>query len=580
MKHYLFCLMLACASTSMAATWSFAGGYIYFDNSQTQWDKNIYLIIGKSTYSSVYPMTLDREDTTRFVASLPSSGWSDAEYMAVINSSNWNKGNFGYDELKNASNYTAAYTAGLSATADQRYLLTPSGKDNGCKIALTWLGNDKPINFDYTEKNNCQKLDTTAELVTLIFSTSSRRFNVNMDDIERIYVNGSISMWNSSDPKYILPVRSSDGCFFGTFRIRDLQRRGNSGQPEFVYRVVKKDGSDYTCRAYSEWESGIDERLIFENNGQNMLILFPGDDLTEIAKRKEVAKYIKPLSEFCLYDSTDIAHLTNFRRVPATKHLYRSYHPYKPDRAQYDTEHERMVRLAQLGAQYGIHSDIALSGNETGKAGNKYTCGGIEYTITIPTYYQPIINNNDVLYVGTANGHTPDYISAVFRTNDTLFGQWMQEVVRFIGDDAHPAPFQIHCSLGADRTGAFSATLAALCGASWEEIAADYHQTSNLQIQEYRHPNCVRYELYLLTGEWPENFTPTNKAGLTLGEAVAKHFIDEGYLTQEEIDRAVKKLTESLPTAIESLTTDFQSTKYLTSEGVRIGKYDLLGRAL
>jgi len=253
-----------------------------------------------------------------------------------------------------------------------------------------------------------------------------------------------------------------------------------------------------------------------------------------------------------LNDSATIAHLTNFRRVPGTQHLYRSYHPYKGDRPQYDTEHERLVQLAKLGAQYGIQSDIALSGNATSHAGEKYTCGGKEYTFTIPEYYQSIIKNNNVLYVGTANGHTPDYNSAVFRTNDTLFGQWMQEVVCFI--NSHPAPFQIHCSLGADRTGAFSATLAALCGASWEQIAADYHETSNLRIQEYRHANCVRYELRLLTGEDPANFAPTNKKGLTLAQAVAKHFIDGGYLTQKEIDDAVDKLRgKTDPTNLDQL---------------------------
>ena len=230
-----------------------------------------------------------------------------------------------------------------------------------------------------------------------------------------------------------------------------------------------------------------------------MLLLLPGDDIAEIGRRGDTAKYIAPLSAFNLKDSADIAHLTNFRRVPATRHLYRSYHPFNPDRPQYDTEHERMEHLAALGAQYGIKSDIALSGNETGKVGNKYTCGGKQYTVTLPAYYQDIIKNNNVLYVGTANKQTPDYNTAVFRTNEEKFGQWMQEVVRFI--NSHPAPFQIHCSLGADRTGAFSATLAALCGASWSQIAYDYHMTSNLQIQEYRHANCVRYELYLLTGE-------------------------------------------------------------------------------
>ncbi len=563
MKHLFFTLTLGVATLAHAANWSFSGGYVYFDNSQTHWTKNIYLIIGKSTYSSVYPMTMDSEDTTRYVASLPHSGWSDAEYMAVISNSDWQKGNFGYNELKNASGYTAKYTAGLGASADQRFLFTPASGSNGTNISLTWLGDNMPIHFADDEKNNCQKLHADKGLVTVIFSTSSKRFNISADNIERVFLNGSVSIWNESDPHYVLPVRSSDGCFFGTFPLRDLQRRGNSGQPEFVFYVVKKDGSDTTAVASTSWQGAIDGRLLFVNNGTNMLLLLPGDDIAEIGRRGDTAKYVAPLSSFNLSDSADIAHLTNFRRVPATRHLYRSYHPFCPDRPQYDTEHERMVQLAALGAQYGIQSDIALSGDETGKVGNQYTCGGQQYTVTIPAYYQNIIDNNNVLYVGTANGHTPSYNDAVFRTNEEKFGQWMQEVVQFI--NAHPAPFQIHCSLGADRTGAFSAILAALCGASWSQIAQDYHMTSNLQIQEYRHANCVRYELYLLTGEWPEVFTPTSQqTGRTLAQAVAQHFIDGGYLTQNEIDACVRKLTGTpTPTALAKQPTAIRVSKQL-----------------
>jgi len=544
-------LMIA---TLHAATWSFSGtSYVYFDNTQTKWSGvNLYLIIGKSTYSSVYPMTLDAADTTKYFTSLPSSGWTDAEYMAVIGNSDWKKGNWGYDELKNATFYTAAYTSGLTASDKQKFSLTPQSAENGCKIQLDWVQNDFTINFGDSAKNNCQLLDADKGLVTLIYSISEKRFNKKASDLSEVYVKGSVSMWQSDDPNYRLAAWSSDGCLFRVFRLSDLQRVGNSGQPEFIFHVVPKTGDTYDERSHSSWQGGIDERLVFINNGENMMILLPGDDITEIAQRKEFAKYIAPLTDFAdLNDSATIAHLTNFRPVPATVNLFRSYHPYNPDRSQYDTEHERMVQLAKLGKKYGIKSDIALSGNCESKAGEKYKYD-TRYTITIPEYYQSIINNNNVLYVGTANGHTPDYNTAVFRTNDTLFGQWTQEVVRFI--NTHPAPFQIHCSLGADRTGAFSAILAALCGASWEEIAANYHETSNLRLQEYRHPNCVRYELYLLTGEWPEVFAPTSpKSGRTLQEAVAEHFINHGYLTQSEIDTAVLKLQgKDTPSALHS----------------------------
>lgn len=581
----LFITCVACAM-SMAGNWSFSGtSYVYFDNSVTQWQGvNLYLIIGKSDYSSVYPMSIDASDTTKYFTSFPASGWGDAEYMAVIGNSDWHKGNWGYNELKNATYYTAKYEAGVNVSDKQKYLLTPQSKSNGCTIKLNWVANDFQITFADTEKNNCQRLDATNGLVTIIYSTSSKRFNTSRDNINDVYVKGSVSIWNSEDPNYRLGPWSSDGCMFRVFRISDLQRLGNSGCPEFIFHVNQKDGNSYDTRSHSSWQGGIDERLVFINNGENMCILLPGDDIEEIGQRKEEAKYIAPLSDFKdLTDSATIAHLTNFRRVPATKNLFRSYHPYKGDRPHYDTEHERLVQLAILGQQYGIRSDIALSGNEESHHGEEYECGGKKYKFAIPEYYQSIIDNKNVLYVGTANGHTPDYNTAVYRTDEQYFGEWMQEVVRFIGD--HPAPFQIHCSLGADRTGAFCATLAALCGASWQQIAADYHETSNLRIQEYRHENCVLYELRLLTGEDPKNFNPTNKAGLTLAQAVAKHFIDGGYLTQEEIDRAVAKLKGSDQPTDERTAIVPSDIKKIVRNGHLVicqtnQMYDVLGRCL
>lgn len=542
----MFCLVLLLGTDGSiwAGTWSFAGGHIYFDNSQTQWqDEHIYLVIGKSTYTSVYPMRPSTE-ANLYVCALPHQGWGDAEYMAVIGHHNWTSGNYGSDQLTNATHYTGLYTAGLTSRAAQGFLLTPASAVNGTSLSLSWRGDTYGVSFSDTEKNNCQKVNAADSTVTLIFSTSSKRFNKSASQISKVYAYGSISMWNDQDEAYRLYDLSTDGCLYRTFRFSEVERPGNSGQPEFLFHVFLTDGSSYKCRSHSSWTGGIDSRLVFVNNGENMMIAWPDDDLNELTARKQQAQYVRPLSDFVLTDSVDQHRISNFRAVPGTTRLFRSYHPYKPDRAKYDTEHMRLFWCDSLATAAGIRSDIALSGNETAHVGETYTCGGQTYTITIPAYYQAIIDSDNVCYVGSANGHTPDYNHAVYETHGERFAEWIQEVVRFI--NAHPAPFQIHCSLGADRTGAFSATLAALCGATWEQIAADYAETSNLQIQEYRHPNCVRYELSLLTGMQPE-------ACLNLSRAVADHFIDGGYLTQAEIDACVRKLTgRDMPTGCEA----------------------------
>lgn len=534
------------------AAWSFSGGYIYFDNSQTQWnDGSIMLIIGKSTYSSVYSMTEDTEVTDRWVCPLPTSGWSDAEYMAIISASKkWDSGYFGPDNLTNATHYSATYTAGLSASAGQGYLLTPQSADNGCKLKLTYLGTGYTgITFADSEKNNCYKIDAAKQQITFIFSTSSKRFNTPYSEISKVYVYGSVSAWDNADQAYLLTGYSGDGCFYRTLPFSAIERPGNSGLPEFLFHVYKKDGSDYTVRSHSSWEGGIDSRLVFINSGENMVVAMPGDDLDEIAARCQEAKTVKPLADWNLADSMEQARISNFRRVPGTQHLYRSYHPFDPSRPEYDTEVERLHYVNYFATRFGIRCDIALSGDETSHAGQTYSCGGKTYTVTIPDYYQSIIQNNNVLYVGTGNGHTPSYNHALYYSDGERFAQWIQEVVEFILHDAHPVPFQIHCALGADRTGAFCATIAALCDATWDEIAEDYSRTSELRVQEYRHPNTIRYCLRHMCG-----VDPATDSGFN--EAVKQHFIQGRWLSSAQIAQLKQKLNASgQPTSIPSCRT-------------------------
>lgn len=558
MKRIVIIAVALLCCWQMFAAWSFSGGCIYFDNSQTQWnDGSIMLIIGKSTYSSVYPMMSDPNTTDRWMCDLPTSGWSDAEYMAVISGSkSWKSGNFGPDNLVNAKHYSAAYTAGLSSTAGQGFLFTPQSTENGCTLKLSYLGTGYDgITFSATEKNNCYKIDETNKQITFIFSTSSKRFNISKSEISKVYVYGSLSVWDKTDEGYRLTNYSSDGCFYRTMSFTEAERVGNCGQVEFLFHVVKADGSDYDVRSHSSWEGGIDSRLVFDNK---MLVAMPGDDLDEIAQRWAYAKYVKPLSEWNLTDSMEQARISNFRRVPGTRHLYRSYHPFDPSRPQYDTEVQRLNYVRHFAEQFGIQSDIALSGDMTANAGKTYSCGGKEYTITIPEYYQSIIAKNNVLYVGTQNGHTPSYNHSLYYSNEERFAEWIKETVEFIIDDAHPVPFQIHCALGADRTGVFSATIAALCDANWEDISYDYYRTSELRVEEYRHPNTIRYSLRHMCGTDPATDN-------TFNDAIKQHFIQGGWLTANQIAALKAKLNSqnNPPTALEYNPSAVTNHKYL-----------------
>ena len=455
-KRFLF-IILVCSLglQTFAASWSFSGGYMYFDNSQTQWsDNSLMLIIGKSDWSGVYEM-MPADEPGLWYCALPSSGWSDAEYMAVIGGSTvWAKGAWGSENLKNATHYSAVYTAGLKSSAGQGFLFTPETTENGCRLKLTYRGEDfSGKSFGTTEKNNCYLIDAEKQLITFIFSTSEKRFNINRSDIRKIYVYGSITAWDNADEAYRLNGYSDDGCFFRTFPLSAIEAVGNSGQPEFLFHVFKTDGSDYTVKSSPSWTGGIDYRLLFKNGGgENMVVALPGDDLDEIYARNLKAQDVRKLAQWDLTKEEEQKKISNFRCVPGTTQLYRSYHPFDPSRPEYDTEERRLFWVAQNADAAGIQCDIALSGDMTGHAGKTYSCGGHTYTITIPEYYKAIIDKERVLYVGTANGHTPGYSDAIFHSDGERFAQWIQETVEFILSDKHPAPFQIHCALGSDRT--------------------------------------------------------------------------------------------------------------------------------
>lgn len=552
-------LLIACLVSVYvsAATWSFSGGYIYFDNSQTQWtDECFMLVIGKADYSSVYemcpidnPKSGNAQVTSNWwYTALPSSGWSDAEYMAIITGSTpWRKGTWGQDNLVNANHY-AVYTAGLTANANQGFQFAV----NDHTLKLTYLGDSyHGVSFTDAEKNACYKLDATNQTITFIFSTSAKRFNTSRSAVSRVYTYGSVTAWDQTDEAYRLNGFSDDGCFFRTMPLSAIERIGNSGQPEFLFNIIKygdnySEQNGYTDRAHSSWP-GVDTRLLFDNNGVNMIVALPGDDLDEIHSRSIEAQKVDKVADIDLTNPAEKARIANWRRVPNTKHLFRSYHPYDPSRANYDTEERRLYWVAQLATQAGINCDIALSGDCTGHAGRTYTCGGKSYTITIPDYYQTIISNNRVLYVGTINGHTPSYSEVLYKSNGERFAQWIQETVNFILDDAHPVPFQIHCALGSDRTGAFCATIAALCDATWDEIAADYEATSNMHVNEYRHRNCIRYCLRHMCGVDPATDASFN-------EAVKQHFINGGWLTAAQIE-ALKHKLNGETTDLESINT-------------------------
>lgn len=419
---------------------------------------------------------------------------------------------------------------------------------------------------------DCQMVDSAAHTVTLIFAPDRIEMPCPADSIKDVFVYGSITEYGDWWPGYQLDNINEQGCYYHTFSYEELSRPGNSGQPEFLFLVgLIDDSTSYAILPDTIGPHAIDRRRIFVNNETWVLITYPDGadyfttDLDELYARCQEAQYVRPLADYDLTDSIDQHRISNFRLTPGTRNLYRSYHPYYPDQPQYDTEIERLYWVAELARQAGIRSDITLSSNKSSKVGEKIaTSGDDTIVVSIPDYHQALIDSGNILYVGGATGRVPSAGQCYYHSEDIHFAAWMKEVVEFIIDTIHPMPLQIHCALGADRTGMFCATIAALCGADWQHIMADYQETGNMKIQTYRHPNRLRYAMQRLTGLNPDRCTAAE-----LSAAIRAHFVNMGVLTNEQIDRMVARLTEEdIPLALPAV-------PLFSGEGA---SYDVLGR--
>ena len=109
----------------------------------------------------------------------------------------------------------------------------------------------------------------------------------------------------------------------------------------------------------------------------------------------------------------------------------------------------------------------------------------------------------------------------------------MAEVIRFIG--SHPGPYYVHCRLGTDRTGVVSANLAALCGASWNEIASDYQKTNDMGIKEFRDYRLLQYSFEKMLGKKISEIEDLQKE-------ISGYYLREKFITQAELDSLLNNL--------------------------------------
>ena len=413
---------------------------------------------------------------------------------------------------------------------------------------------DPPSDLDH-----CRGFRDNPENKSLTFIFDNKLWKAGT--VTKVEVRGSFNGW-ASKSQYALTYDAAEDIWSVTLPYQLVNVPGNSGQPEFKFVT---NGSNYLS---GDGRSFMPEGYVFMNGDRNNIVVFDRDDFEKIKANSKIANVVKTASDFNLDTREGKEEISNFRAVPGTSALFRSYHPYKYTKTSNPTEPLRMQYLTELAVAEGIKSDICLSENEERNL-SSYTIGSKKYTETIAPYYQEIISKGQVLYVGTANGSTPSYNEVYYNSAGTKFAQWVQEICRFIISDASEAPYLIHCRIGTDRTGMFSATLAALCGAEWPEIEKDYENSTRMGIQEFRGGGLLRYGFEQFLGVEDVTAVPD------LAEAVASNLIGKGMLTDDELTALRVKLgARNLSSSVDNTTVNAEavvSADYFTLTGIALG---------
>lgn len=326
----------------------------------------------------------------------------------------------------------------------------------------------------------------------------------------KVFVEGSFNGWlKGMDNKWMLSPIKNDSLQILELPYSDVAAPGNCGFPEFRFYIIHEENLKVEELSSQTNFAGF-------RSGSNTVLLRTQDNPDEVVFAQKAMQTKKPLADFNIRNPKHAAALSNVRQVPGTKMLWRGYHPYKISRSNLDTERTRLELVKKLLKANNIKSIICLSGAESP---NKRE--------SICEYQQEIINAGHQLYLDSS------YNIVYYRSDSEEFSETIAKIIHFI--NKCPAPFYVHCRLGSDRTGVVSAVLAALCGADWTEIVKDYQKTNEMGIGEYRSHRLLQYSFEKMLNQDINSIE-------NLQKEVTAHFVNSGYLADEEIELAVKKL--------------------------------------
>ena len=317
--------------------------------------------------------------------------------------------------------------------------------------------------------------------------------------------------------KHYQMTRNNDGFWYCAVPYIDVQATNQSGQPTYNFKV---DNEIITPPKF------VPDGFVYQKfNGpypglKFLCLIYNSQNQNEISRRLSLAKRSKSLKDFDLDSIQGQMQIANFRLVPGTKNLYRSFHPYNDEDKKNisDTSQMRMKYVKELSEKYNVKADINLSDNELKTA-----------TYEMPEFYKKIIESNLILYMTDCN------YSQCYETPDSRqFANGIKKIVQFVNKT--PGPYITHCALGTDRTGIVCAVLSGLCGASWNDIQEDYCKSIEMGIYEYRGPGAVKYSIQKLLGvDFLEDVPDLQKV-------LTDYFVKGGYLTYREIEQMKERL--------------------------------------
>ena len=379
-------------------------------------------------------------------------------------------------------------------------------------------GSDVPVAVTADVKARTFSLEKAGSIV-FVFDAAAQQDMLDkarVTAIDSIDLRGSFNGWKNTG--LTLTHSSSDAnVWFIVRSLEDINVPGNSGQPEFKFVVTGTVDGTADATAWLDVSPTVPDGYVFSGNH---IVVFEGDDLATIIANKAQADTVKTLVDFDQGTAQGRADLSNFRQVPGTSKLFRSYHPFKKSRPAMDTEAPRIALVNQLMEEQGVKSVITLSTLESPTDGE-----------TITPYLQAIMDNdrNLVLDVG--------YNLVYFQSQTAEFGNLIKSVVSFIVNPATEMPVVVHCRLGTDRTGVVAATLAALSGTPWDAIAADYQKSNAMGMQEFRDYKILQYSF-----EHMLQIPRGSIVSINLQQKMREYFIGNGYLTQDQADALVAKI--------------------------------------